>query len=103
MKRIGTLLMALAIALGPAHAAAAEADAATLKALLDEFLAAASVNDAAMHERFWSDDLIYTSSSGQRFGKPQILKSLAAADPAAAATAYRAEDVIVQQRAPSPW
>ncbi|HET6564698.1 MAG TPA: nuclear transport factor 2 family protein [Xanthomonadales bacterium] len=48
----------------------------TLIALLDDFLAGASRNDVAAHERFWSDDLVYTSSAGERYGKDQILGSL---------------------------
>lgn len=50
-----------------------------LSALLDEFLIGASINDRATHEAFWADDLIYTSSSGQRFGKDSILSGLDAA------------------------
>jgi len=45
----------------------------TLIALLDEFLAGASRNDIAAHERFWSDDLVYTSATGARFGKAGII------------------------------
>jgi len=47
-----------------------------LNDLLAEFLAAASINDRSMHERFWDEDLVYTSSDGQRFGKAAILESL---------------------------
>lgn len=42
-----------------------------LTALLQDFLARSS--EAATHERFWADDLIYTSSRGTRFGKTDIL------------------------------
>ncbi len=48
----------------------------TLVALLDEFLAGASRNDVAVHQRFWSDDLVYTSSTGERFGKAEIISSM---------------------------
>ncbi len=51
-----------------------------LERLLDEFLAGASVNDAQIHDRFWAEDLVYTSSDGQRFGKDQIMQGLAEAD-----------------------
>jgi ketosteroid isomerase-like protein len=87
---IGLILM-----LGPATAA--DRDETALESLIDAFLAAASVNDAAMHERFWSDDLIYTSSSGERFGKRQILEGLASAGPATVTPAYHAEDMTVQR------
>lgn len=51
-------------------------DQAELAALVDEFLAGASVNDAAMHTRFWHEDLVYTSSSGSRYGKQTILDGM---------------------------
>ncbi len=44
--------------------------------LLNEFLYGASVNDAEVHDRFWADDLIYTSSAGERYGKDAIMRSL---------------------------
>lgn len=48
---------------------------AILKSLLHEFLQGASENDVNAHIRFWSDDLIYTSASAERFGKQDILSS----------------------------
>ncbi len=45
----------------------------TLINLLDDFLAGASSNDMAAHDRFWSDDLVYTSSKGARYGKAEIM------------------------------
>lgn len=47
------------------------ADAAALRALLDDFLAHA--DEASAHERFWADDLVYTSSDGTRTDKAEIL------------------------------
>jgi len=44
-----------------------------LTQLLHEFMEGASENDPAMHDRFWAEDLIYTSSSGERFGKAEIM------------------------------
>jgi len=52
-----------------------------LTTLVSEFLAGASRNDAAVHDRFWADDLIYTGSSGRRVGKADILKDVKAAPP----------------------
>lgn len=46
--------------------------------MLNQFLAGASSNDAAAHERFWADDLIYTSSAGKRMTKADIMKSVTA-------------------------
>jgi len=80
---------------GPARADAAQRE---IHQLLDAFLAGASVNDAAMHDRFWSEDLVYTSSSGERRGKPEIMRSLAAATPAEveALPRYSGEDVAIR-------
>lgn len=51
-------------------------DAQALSELLGRFLAGASVNDAEIHDRFWSDDLIYTSSAGERITKTDIMDGL---------------------------
>ena len=47
-----------------------------LTQLLNEFLKGASENNIAMHDRFWAEDLIYTSSSGERYGKQRIMDGL---------------------------
>jgi ketosteroid isomerase-like protein len=73
-------------------------DAGELAALLREFLAGASRSDAAVHERFWADDLIYTSSAGRRMGKADVLAGVRSAPaPEGPATTYGAEDVRIQQ------
>ena len=46
-----------------------------LAQLLHRFLEGASENNAAMHDRFWAEDLTYTSSSGERYGKEAIMSS----------------------------
>lgn len=74
--------------------------AAELTRLLDTFLAGASTNDAAIHERFWADDLIYTGSSGRRIGKADILRDVRSAPapgPSDPRTTYSSEDVRIQQ------
>lgn len=84
----------------PAPSVAPAPDAAELTKLLNDFLAGASRNDIAMHDRFWADDLIYTGSSGRRLGKAEIMKDVReeAAKPAQAETAtYTAEDIRIQQ------
>lgn len=48
-----------------------------LENLLEEFLDGASQNDAEIHDRFWADDLIYTSSNGERVTKEVIMDGLA--------------------------
>ena len=74
--------------------------AAELTKLLNEFLAGASHNDAAMHDRFWAEDVIYTGSSGRRRGKAEIMKDVRSAPapkPDDPKTTYTAEDVRIQQ------
>ncbi len=67
---IGLLLLTT----GTIHAG--DDSTAALRSLLDTFLAGATVNDAAVHDRFWADDLVYTSSAGARFGKAEIMAGL---------------------------
>ena len=74
--------------------------AAELTQLLNEFLAGASHNDVAMHDRFWAEDVIYTGSAGRRRGKADIMKDVRSAPapkPGDAKTTYTAEDVRIQQ------
>ena len=47
-------------------------DKTELKQLLDDFL---SGQTEQHHDRFWADELIYTSSRGLRFGKADIMSS----------------------------
>ncbi|MGH9855351.1 MAG: nuclear transport factor 2 family protein [Blastocatellia bacterium] len=71
-----------------------------LTKLLEEFLAGASRNDAATHDRFWAEDLIYTGSSGRRIGKADIIRgarSAPAPKPGDPTTTYGAEDIRIQQ------
>jgi ketosteroid isomerase-like protein len=68
--------------------------------LLKDFLAGASRNDLAAHERFWADDLIYTGSAGRRLGKAEILHDVraeSAPKPGDENTVYTAEDIRIQQ------
>jgi Domain of unknown function (DUF4440) len=75
-------------------------DAAELTKLLNDFLAGASRNDPAAHDRFWADDLIYTRSAGRRVNKADILhdvRSAPAPKPDDPKTVYTAEDIRIQQ------
>lgn len=99
MKRIllSTIIL-LSIACG--LRAQTAPDAPELTKLLQDFLVGASRNDAAMHERFWADDLIYTASAGRRIGKADILKEVRAETPTDAGdekTVFTAEDIRIQQ------
>jgi len=87
------LLVLMAVAL----LGSASSDEATLRQLLDAFLAGASHNDPAVHARFWADDLVYTSSAGKRMGKADILRDVN--DPSnvnESPVTYTAQDVQVR-------
>jgi ketosteroid isomerase-like protein len=89
-----------ALMLGPVVDAEAAKDGPELTRLLNEFLAGASRNEAAAHDRFWADELVYTGSSGRRVGKADILKDVRSAPvpkPGDPTTTYGAEDVHIQQ------
>ena len=91
------LLSGLALCLCPN--AAAQDDTQVLTELLHNFLQGASTNDTEAHDRFWSDELIYTSSSGLRFGKAEIMASLAASPPvndSESAPTYSAESITIR-------
>src|ERR1041385_6062788 len=99
MKRIvSSAIFLLLIACGvSAHSAP---DAAELTKLLNDFLAGASRNDAAVHDRFWADDLIYTRSVGRRVNKAEVMRDVRSAPapkPTDAKTVYTAEDIQIQQ------
>ena len=67
--------------------------------LLNEFLAGASVDDASAHDRFWAEDLVYTSSAGLRFGKAEIMAGLESPreeNKPEPAVVYTAEDIRIQ-------
>src|SRR3954469_16313557 len=78
----------------------AASDAAELTKMLNDFLAGASKNDPAAHDKFWADDLIYTRSTGVRTTKAEIMKGLSSA-PAPKAddpvVTYSAEDIQIHQ------
>ncbi|MFY9621086.1 MAG: nuclear transport factor 2 family protein [Pyrinomonadaceae bacterium] len=97
-KLFGSVIFAVAFAFS-VHAQTAP-DAAELTKLLNDFLAGASRNDVAMHDRFWAEDVIYTGSAGWRRGKADIMKDVRSAPapkPGDAKTTYTAEDVRIQQ------
>ena len=76
-------------------------DAADLTKLLQDFLAGAGKNDIAMHDRFWADELVYTSALGRRKGKADIMSELraepATPKPEDGTTVYTAEEIRIQQ------
>ncbi|MDQ3118117.1 MAG: nuclear transport factor 2 family protein [Verrucomicrobiota bacterium] len=85
---------------GPVVPAVSAENAPELTTLLHEFLAGAGRDDVAMHERFWADDLIYTSAKGVRKTKADIMRDMRSAappKPGDEATVYTAEEVRIQQ------
>jgi ketosteroid isomerase-like protein len=75
-------------------------EATELTKLLNEFLAGASRNDAAVHDRFWAEDVIYTGSGGRRRGKTEIMRDVRSAPapkPGDPTTTFTGEDVRIQQ------
>ncbi len=72
------------------------AEQAALRTLLDEFLANADVRSA--HERFWADELVYTSSDGTRTDKAEILAGFEEpeAGPAVPPAVYSGDQVDIR-------
>lgn len=99
MRRI-LIWFTVIFVLGASVSAQSARDAAELKRLLSEFLEGAGRNDAAVHDRFWAEELIYTRSAGQRVGKKELMAGVRAAParkPDDPVTVYTAEDVSVLQ------
>ena len=89
--------LSLLLLLTPLASASEAEDQAALSALLADFLSRAG--ERAAHERFWADELVYTSSSGLRFGKADILGGMddsAEPPPDAPVTVYSGEDVDIR-------
>jgi ketosteroid isomerase-like protein len=101
MKRI-LLSVVLLFAVAEFLPAQTAPDAAELTKLLQDFLAGASKNDIAVHDRFWADELVYTSALGRRKSKADIMRELkaetaATPKPEEGTPVYTAEDIRIQQ------
>ncbi|MGB5163942.1 MAG: nuclear transport factor 2 family protein [Woeseiaceae bacterium] len=97
MIRIGALIaMLLMFSAASAETQSSQDAEAELQSMLDEFLAGTA--SAEVHDRFWDDVLVYTSSSGTRFGKSDIMQGFADADDDAAEPSmlFSGEDVFIQ-------
>jgi hypothetical protein len=102
--RLAPCALLCCLALPPAlRADEAKATQAAITSLLQEFLA--KNDEAAQHQRFWAEDLVYTSSAGEVTSKAEIMKSFTApppepkdgkAQPAEPASVYSAEEVLVR-------
>ena len=92
-----SLLVALVLLPVVAMSDTHSSDERLLATLVEEFLSASHTR--AAHERFWSDELVYTSSSGSRFGKADILAGFSA-DPgneeSEVAVVYSGKDIDVR-------
>ncbi len=98
MTRILAVLLLLTLA--SAVRAETEPEAPVLTKLLNEFLAGAGRNDATIHKRFWADDLIYTTSKGERKDKAAIMKEVRSEAPPKEGdetTVFTAENIRIQQ------
>jgi hypothetical protein len=71
MKRTVAICAVLLWALSAAAGTESE-----IASLLNEFLA--KVDDPAMHDRFWADNLVYVSAAGVVKTKADILQSMRA-------------------------
>lgn len=94
MKSILWLCATLFLML-PAAGNASDTD--ELTAMLHEFLA--GVSEEAAHDRFWAEDLIYTSSRGTRTSKAEIMQGFGSAEgreTEESGPVYTAEDIRIQ-------
>jgi hypothetical protein len=99
MKQIKSKIAPVILLLGALAFAptAGATDVDDLTQMLNEFLA--GVTRADTHDRFWADDLIYTSSSGTRTTKSDIMSGFGTTEDEVAGEpgpVFSAEDVQIQ-------
>ena len=90
------LLAMIALPGTPAQAAERGDTVAEITGLLDWFLAPENNPRAATHQRFWAEDLVYTSSAGVVRTKAEIMAGFTGDPPPADQTSWSAEDVLVR-------
>ena len=96
------LVAAIAAYGGEASPPDAEHTRSEIATLLTTFLTPAVNNGRAGHERFWADDLVYTSSAGKVMRKADIMKSFAdtpaakSGEQSDAGPVFTAEDILVR-------
>lgn len=93
-----TMLLLTVLILLPSQALAD--DKAELTALLSEFLDGATRNDPVIHNKYWAEELIYTSSAGKRFGKAELMASVSSRGelkPEEIGMRYSSEDLQILQ------
>ena len=97
MKRLHFALWLLPLlALAISSPVFADDDKAVLTSKLQHFLA--NADEREVHEAFWADDLVYSSSSGLRFGKADIMQGFdTAAEPDdGPAVSYSGEEIDIR-------
>jgi hypothetical protein len=97
MKRFHFATVVLLLAAGVSSPVQAQNDVAELTAMLEHFLANAEKRE--VHEKFWSDDLVYSSSSGLRFGKADIMQGFGNSESESSeppAVVYSGEEIDVR-------
>ncbi|HNP65560.1 MAG TPA: nuclear transport factor 2 family protein [Woeseiaceae bacterium] len=89
-------LASLVILSGMLSTTSYASDVDDLTAMLKSFLAGADTE--AAHVAFWADDLVYTSSAGLRFGKPEIMAGFSDVDAedSPPAMVYSATDIDIR-------
>jgi hypothetical protein len=94
-------VLILLLAVGTLLCATVQADdKAELQALLVHFLDGATRNDAGVHNNYWAEELIYTSSRGSRFGKAELMQGVNSSGLLKAEnieTVYGSEEVRIMQ------
>lgn len=98
MKSFILLVTVVLLASTNLHGQSQRSDSLEIRGLLHAFLEGVSNNDLSVHEWFWADDLIYTSSTGERTTKEAILNSSRQDTPPSeiATTKYRSKDIRLQ-------
>lgn len=97
-KKVTTLCLTCFLLLPAAQLLADEK--AVLTDLLSEFLDGATRNDPAIHNKYWAEELIYTSSAGKRFGKVELMASVSGRGelkPQDISMRYSSEDLQILQ------
>ena len=97
MTKLRRCLAAMVVSLVAIGGPATAGDIEEIGELLQDFLA--HTDEASAHERFWADDLVYTSSRGTRTNKQEIMASFDDPDASAeraASPSYHGEDVDIR-------
>jgi ketosteroid isomerase-like protein len=63
--------------------------------MLRDFLAAVAQGDKKVFEKFFADDVVYTSSAGVTMDKAAVMKTIGAHAETGSKATYRAEDITV--------